>query len=410
MFGTLKAGNKNNAGTMVFVEQNKQSRILSGSPHSACKTCRERKLKCTGEATGCKRCKFSNAQCEYPRPTEDKRGSKSRRTQGPTVAVGREPPPVAPSAQGQSSRSNNQQSAEKTTRNSLDVNTLHLDVDLSVPSFPGSGLPGGLSDDLPGVDTAAFLENMEQSKGVNVEDPNFFQHALEEDMPVDLGLPPLDVAHYGMSSSDLDNGFSAGTWLGENSDSTFMGVFLAPQVHWYQRDGSSSQGSPWISNKDMSSSWPRVSRPSTAPSKPTSSYSQSWSPFVATLSEPQSRQSFPESSDGSDSDSSIGQCRCSDRALRLLEKLPNMNESSSPSSGGSGESSPPAMMDTMFPAEVKSRAAGNMTKAHFIQAAALFLSHFSHDLAVFSAISQCRGCLRKSSFSMINCRERHRVR
>ncbi|KAJ2998230.1 hypothetical protein NUW58_g383 [Xylaria curta] len=407
MFGTLKAGKKNNAGSMVFVEQNKQSRSSPWSPHNACKTCRERKLKCTGEATGCKRCKSSNVRCEYPSPTvrEDRRGSKSRRVQVPAAAVGQEPPPVVPNAQGQSSQGNNQRSPEKTMSTSLEANTRELDMDFSVSSFPDPGLPDVFYDELHSVNTTAFLENMEQDRNSH-EDPNILQHPFEGDLLADLELPPLDVTHYRTSSSDSDNSFSAGTSLGDNVDSTFMEVFLAPQVHWHQRDGPPSRDSPSISNKHTSSPRPRVNRPNTAPSKPTPSRSHSGSPFIAIFSETQPKSqpksNSLESSSGSDSESSARQCRCSDRALRLLEKLPNTSENSSspPPSVGSSELLSPERMDTTFPGEVKSGAT-NMTRAHFTQAATIFLGHFSQDLAVFSTISQCRSCLRKSSFSMI---------
>ncbi|KAI0017404.1 hypothetical protein F4780DRAFT_782378 [Xylariomycetidae sp. FL0641] len=77
MFGTLKVGKKNQTG-MVFVEQPKQNR--GATPHVACRKCRDRKLKCTGESTGCKRCTTANIPCEYPAASETRRNHKHRRT------------------------------------------------------------------------------------------------------------------------------------------------------------------------------------------------------------------------------------------------------------------------------------------------------------------------------------------
>jgi hypothetical protein len=279
-------------------------------------------------------------------------------------------------------------------------------MDFSLPSFPHPGLAGGLYDDLHDTDLAGFLESIEHDKNPDIEDPGFFQQPFEADALADLALPAIDLAHYATSSSDSDTDFGAGTSLGDKTDSTFMDLLLAPQAQWQHRDGSSSQDSMSISSKNTSKSGSRTSRTSTAPSKPTSSLGQGRSPLTATL-QPQTqpnKRSSPDSSSGSDSDSSGGQCRCSDRALRLLEKLPDIGNGSgsSPSSGGSSESSSPErMMDISFPPEVHSRATTNMTKAHFVHAASLFLGHFSRYLAVFSTISQCQTCLRKSSFSMI---------
>ncbi|KAI0550316.1 hypothetical protein F4679DRAFT_542893 [Xylaria curta] len=383
MFGTLKAGKKRNAGSMVFVEQNKQIRTSPGSTHNACKPCRDRKLKCTGEVTGCKRCKSSDVRCEYRSATEDKRGSKSRRTQSPTIGAARKPPLVAPSAQESSSSSNNEEPVRKIRSNGLDINNHDLDIEFSVPSFSDSGVAAGFYDDLAGIDTTTVLNNI-KNKTIDVQDSDILQKPFEADMLADLDLPPLDVVHYGAFSSNSGNGSNADTPTVENV--IFMDTFSAPQIQWHSGDGSSSHDSVSGSDKHISSSRPRMSKPSTTLSKPASSYCCSEPPFTATLLESQHQPIWNplDSPSGSDSDSSGKQCRCSNRALRLLEKLPNASQSSSwsPLSGSSGDPS-------------------SSEKPSFIQAATLFLSRFSHYLGVFSTISQCRSCLRKSSFSMI---------
>ncbi|KAI0396349.1 hypothetical protein F5Y17DRAFT_116851 [Xylariaceae sp. FL0594] len=406
MFGTLKTGKKNNAGTMVFVEQNKQGRGAPGSPHSACKICRDRKLKCTGEATGCKRCKSSNVRCEYPNPSEDKRGSKSRMSQASAAAIGRQTPPASSSAAsatnapGPPPQGNEQPPSENAANSCLDPDGPLVDMDFPLSSFPATSLPGGFHDDLTGIDPW-LLENIEeQTKCFDVDNLNYFQQPFEFDPLADLALPPIDLSQYANSSSDSD------TSLENSTDPSFMDLFLSPQIQWHPRDGSfSHQDSMSISSKGTSKSGSHMSRGSMAASKPASSLAQDRSPFTATLQpHSQNKRVAPDSSSGSDSDSSGRQCRCSDRALRLLEKLPNLADSStsSPSAGCPSESSSPERMDISFPPEMQARTANtSMTRAHFVQAASLFLGHFSRYLAVFSTISQCQTCLRNSSFSMI---------
>lgn len=43
MFGTLKVGKRNKSGSMVFIEDNRPNRGMLGSPHVACKNCRDKK-------------------------------------------------------------------------------------------------------------------------------------------------------------------------------------------------------------------------------------------------------------------------------------------------------------------------------------------------------------------------------
>ncbi|KAI1818689.1 hypothetical protein GGS20DRAFT_526516 [Poronia punctata] len=398
MFGTLKVGKKNNAGTMVFAEQYKQARGTPGSPHSACKTCRDRKLKCTREADGCKRCKSSNVTCEYPSPAEDKRGNKSRKAQSSTASAGSS----STCTKHNSSKSDTRQSSEEaasSASNEPSATTQDMDVDFSMPSFMDSGLQNGFYNDLAGMDTPGFLQSLEQNKAPDIEDPNFFQQNFEFDMLADLALPPIDLANYAMST-DSDTDFGAGASLGDSSDSAFMEMFLAPRVEWQQGD-TSSLDSASVSGNFLGKSG-RTSRASTASSRPTPSLGYSKPSTSSSLQQQAHPEHFSqEPGSTSDSDSSSKQCRCSDRALRLLEKLPNTSSSTGSSPiPGSSQSSSPERMDTSFPPEVHMQTT-QMGKAHFIQAASLFLGHFSRYLAVFSAITQCQSCLRESSFSMI---------
>lgn len=159
-----------------------------------------------------------------------------------------------------------------------------------------------------------------------------------------------------------------------------------------------------ISSKNANKSRSCVSKANTAPSKPTSSLSHCISPLTATLQRQARQAELSKVCSGIDSDSSGRQRRCSDRPLRLLEKLPNISNgsSSSPSQGGYSEWSSPESMDISFLPDVHFRAT-DMTKVYFTQAVSLFLGHSSHELRQPPAAKACTRSLLFRRFWRARC-------
>ncbi|KAK1638006.1 hypothetical protein BDP81DRAFT_515381 [Colletotrichum phormii] len=77
MFGTWKYDRQNRGGT---IRQTFERANLRPTPQQACNTCRAKKMKCTGEKTGCSRCKALDSPCQYTKPSERVRASRKDRT------------------------------------------------------------------------------------------------------------------------------------------------------------------------------------------------------------------------------------------------------------------------------------------------------------------------------------------
>ncbi|KAI2628697.1 hypothetical protein GGR54DRAFT_358513 [Hypoxylon sp. NC1633] len=415
MFGTLKAGKKNNAGSMVFVEDNRPNRGTSGSPHIACKSCREKKLKCTGEPAGCKRCKSVNGTCEYPSPTEDKRGNRSRRaTQSSTPS--REPSISTGNLAHQSGPEFQHPSLQSSMPGFESTNNDEMNLDFTVPSFIDTSMLGNLDEQfaMTMMDDGSLIT---PPISLSNDDQGFFSGNFDVDL-----LPELDSAFDPSqlieTSSDSDNNFSTGTSLASHSESALLEALIPPGAHW-QKAGLPADFLPSYGSKlSQNAIRPRIHRTtSSTPSQSSSKGHAKRHGQDTTMSDGGAQQALkrpsPESySSGSDSDSP---CRCIERALRLLEKLPKLSSSSSTSTSSGGSSSPDPMevnfegvvgtslssTSTSSTTASRSRTANPPGSMTFVTAGALFLSHFSKYLAVFSSVSSCQACLRKSSFAMI---------
>ncbi|KAI1380482.1 hypothetical protein F4677DRAFT_261244 [Hypoxylon crocopeplum] len=409
MFGTLKAGKKNNAGSMVFVEDNRPNRGTSGSPHIACKSCREKKLKCTGEPGGCKRCKSVNASCEYPSPTEDKRGNRSRRSTLPP-ATRQTPPPSSKIVVPQPVLEYPRSDVQSAMLGIESTNPNDLNLDFTVPSFVDTALSTSLDDEFAMMDDGSLMERISPNRSSSEEDPGFLSGHFDLDLlpELDSAFDPSQLA----DTSDSDNNFSAGTSLNSGPDAALLDTLLLPAARW-QHTGAPVD---FMTSSAMKPSQtiirPRIHR--TASSTPSSSSSSSSmgmngpgqdTPMTSISGQqPLKRQSPDPSSSGSDSDSRNSQCRCIERALRLLERLPSLSSTSSTSSSRSGSDESPDGMDIAFecgdPPQPRPRTNGPGGPT-FISAGSLFLSHFSRYVAVYSTVSSCQICLHKSSFAMV---------
>ncbi|KAI1281085.1 hypothetical protein F5Y07DRAFT_318127 [Xylaria sp. FL0933] len=403
MFGTLKAGKKANAGSMVFVEQNKHIRSASGVPHIACTTCRDRKLKCTGEPSGCKRCRSSQTKCEYPPQSEDKRGGKGRKLTEPKATV-----PGAAEHSFAINVSTSQDSARKPGAGSTNAeqNNNNMEFDVSLAEFPDFVNSGGFEEMLL-MDSPALLDRISTTGQLGIGDSTFTSQLLDieiSDMPSEFAIDHGRVA----SASGSDNNSNASTSLGTNLDPALSSNYPLLQTQWQQKQaspqGSQSTGSKNANGLRSSMSW------TDSASSQSSSREHSRAPTVTSSSQKQQlKRPPPESSSsgsGSDSDSHGERCRCSEKALRLLEKVPSNGERWSGTSSDSdmsdsgvsrqGSGSPdrrdtPPQMDSHSP----------ISNTAFAQAIALFLGHFSRSVGHFAIISACGKCVHTSSFCMV---------
>ncbi|KAF2129730.1 hypothetical protein P153DRAFT_430850 [Dothidotthia symphoricarpi CBS 119687] len=81
MFGTLISDNQRKE-SLTFVRNTDTASALSRSrrdkPHASCQLCRARKIRCSGQASGCDRCASIGVECWYPdRPTRRKKRTAS---------------------------------------------------------------------------------------------------------------------------------------------------------------------------------------------------------------------------------------------------------------------------------------------------------------------------------------------
>ncbi|KAE8143647.1 hypothetical protein BDV38DRAFT_276732 [Aspergillus pseudotamarii] len=93
MFMTLRCGRDDGDGIQYLETSNRPARHDKSLSTSACVTCRQKKLGCSREKTGCRRCQSQKLKCVYT-TSEKMRGKKSQRqSQQTNVEVNDEPFP-----------------------------------------------------------------------------------------------------------------------------------------------------------------------------------------------------------------------------------------------------------------------------------------------------------------------------
>ncbi|KAI5867875.1 hypothetical protein GGS23DRAFT_201855 [Durotheca rogersii] len=87
MFGSLITDQQNELLTFVDTDPAAAlSRSRRSKPHVSCGFCRARKIKCSGEATGCERCIAAGIECQYPaRESRRKKCTQSNYTRDSTT-------------------------------------------------------------------------------------------------------------------------------------------------------------------------------------------------------------------------------------------------------------------------------------------------------------------------------------
>ncbi|TKX26526.1 fungal Zn(2)-Cys(6) binuclear cluster domain-containing protein 2 [Elsinoe australis] len=91
MFATL--GRSQREGTLQTVEQSTKLPMPSQGPqHDACCECRQKKLKCTGEKSGCSRCVNQGKACVYTTSRAGKRDSQQKTVHGSRPRLSPSPP------------------------------------------------------------------------------------------------------------------------------------------------------------------------------------------------------------------------------------------------------------------------------------------------------------------------------
>lgn len=282
-----------------------------------------------------------------------------------------------------------------------------LDLDFPVPPFPDTALDENLGGDFTMMNDESLLEHITGgSRGSpSDEDLGIFSGNYDVDVLPELD-PALDTARHGDASSDSDRTFSADTSVSTRPESMFLDNIILPTPRW-QKNGASVEFDPRSASRSSQTS--ARTRPhrmnSLTPSLPSArdhaKRRSAGTPATARAAQPMLKRPSPESvSSDSESDSLTAPCRCIERALRLLEKLPSLNNPSSQRAGG--DQSPEWPYPTLESGGAPSpRLRSNTFGNTFISAGAPFLSHFSRYMTIFSAVSSCQACLRKSSFVMI---------
>ncbi|KAK3938304.1 hypothetical protein QBC46DRAFT_167934 [Diplogelasinospora grovesii] len=200
MFGTLKAGN--NAG-MVFIERVGRNR---GGPRVACKLCRQRKLKCSGEPTGCQRCKPIGSHCEYSSSTDHRRKRNKGETEEPPVPSN-QPSRSAEGCTGQARlerRASSVQSVLPDFENMRSDSTQHSPTS----AFDDTAMASGMI-----MDDMMELEMVDDGNRDGSLDPSLLSEDYRQllSMRFDLDdLPDLDTALTASSGSAVNLG-SPGT-------------------------------------------------------------------------------------------------------------------------------------------------------------------------------------------------------
>ncbi|KAF2113822.1 hypothetical protein BDV96DRAFT_118214 [Lophiotrema nucula] len=206
MFGVLQYDTRDN--DIKFIER---TGSVESVGHSACEFCRHKKLRCSGDSSGCERCKALSRKCIYPETNNNKTAKKHKR-HGPLSL---------PSTPKTKMRERGQVMAQTPT--STD-STRTEDFNISTE---GAKLQSQLDE----VDMDLFTDVLGE-----IED---FQADYVPGFEGDIALPSLgrmNVVGEGHNNS-LVEGFDFGPSLGcGNLTSLHSQGRVAPPLHYNQRD------------------------------------------------------------------------------------------------------------------------------------------------------------------------------
>ncbi|OJZ86825.1 hypothetical protein ASPFODRAFT_614309 [Aspergillus luchuensis CBS 106.47] len=178
MFGTLSQDHSTQASYIVQVTDPPfQTDRNARTPHLACMPCRTKKLKCSGEKTGCQRCQVKNLSCVFPDQSASRSARKHRSKRSESAVSETSHHPTNSSASGrQGSPEPRNQQVQSPSQIHVGEEEMHEDVFLDLPDFYDTGLsstpdaedisrleaPLGLSSGLP---TGSLSTNLEDTLG-----------------------------------------------------------------------------------------------------------------------------------------------------------------------------------------------------------------------------------------------------
>ncbi|GFN19704.1 Zn(II)2Cys6 transcription factor domain-containing protein [Aspergillus tubingensis] len=175
MFGTLSQNHSTQASYIVQVTDPPfQTDRNARTPHLACMACRTKKLKCSGEKTGCQRCQMKNLSCVFPDQSASRSARKQRSKRSQSAVSDTSHHPTNSSASGrQGSPEPRNQEVQGPSHIHVGEEEMDGDVFLDLPDFYDTGLsstpdaedisrleaPLGLNTGLPTGSLSTSLED-----------------------------------------------------------------------------------------------------------------------------------------------------------------------------------------------------------------------------------------------------------
>ncbi|XRM48331.1 hypothetical protein ABZX51_011260 [Aspergillus tubingensis] len=142
MFGTLSQNHSTQASYIVQVTDPPfQTDRNARTPHLACMACRTKKLKCSGEKTGCQRCQMKNLSCVFPDQSASRSARKQRSKRSQSAVSDTSHHPTNSSASGrQGSPEPRNQEVQGPSHIHMGEEEMDGDVFLDLPDFYDTGL------------------------------------------------------------------------------------------------------------------------------------------------------------------------------------------------------------------------------------------------------------------------------